>query len=156
MTDWKPIHTAPRDGTQIIICSEYSEDIAVARWNDRTKSWRCVSDGADVIEYQSDFGTEYRNYDVPSHWAPAPKPFRAKPETFYADDEPLTPADQAKIDAAWERHKAALNADVVCDHDWREYATSDLGGDRTEVFCTKCNVSGERDDKTAAVFWPAT
>lgn len=28
-------------------------------------------------------------------------------ETFYSDDEPLTVADQAKIDAAWEKHKAA-------------------------------------------------
>lgn len=69
---------------------------------------------------------------------------------------PITVADQARIDAAWERHKAALNADVVCDHDWREYGTSDLGGDRTEVFCTKCRVSGERDDKTGEVHWPAT
>lgn len=28
-------------------------------------------------------------------------------ERFYRDDEPLTPEDQARVDAAWEIHKAA-------------------------------------------------
>jgi hypothetical protein len=43
-----------------------------------------------------------------------------------------------------------------CEHEWEEYGDYDLGGDRTEVKCTKCGCCGERDDKTGEVFWPAT
>lgn len=38
-------------------------------------------------------------------------PSSGEPEAYYADDEPLSAEDQARIDAAWEKHKAA---DPVC------------------------------------------
>jgi len=43
--------------------------------------------------------------------APSLSPSSGEPEAYYADDEPLSAEDQARIDAAWEKHKAA---DPVC------------------------------------------
>lgn len=74
MQDWQPIETAPKDGTQVIVCGRYSDDVAIARWDGRY--WSCVSDGCAVIESQCDFGTEYRTFEVPSFWQPCPKPKR--------------------------------------------------------------------------------
>lgn len=42
-----------------------------------------------------------------------------------------------------------------CEHEWRELDT-DIGGERTDVVCSKCDCPGERDDRTGEVFWPAT
>jgi hypothetical protein len=72
MTEWQPIETAPKDGTQILVCGTYSSDIAIVRFREHDRDWRCVSDGFDVIESQSDFGTEYRSFAVPTHWMPLP------------------------------------------------------------------------------------
>ena len=72
LTEWRPIETAPRDGTQVILCGDYSTDLTIARWDG--KHWRCVADGYDAVEYMSDFGTEYRTFEVPSHWLPLPPP----------------------------------------------------------------------------------
>lgn len=41
-------------------------------------------------------------------------------------------------------------------HEWVEKTDSDLGTERTEVFCRTCFVCGERDDSTGEVFFPAT
>ena len=71
MNEWQPIETAPKGGdTQILVCGSYSTDIAIVRWDG--KHWLCVSDGYSVVEYMSDFGTEYRTFQVPSHWMPLP------------------------------------------------------------------------------------
>lgn len=43
-----------------------------------------------------------------------------------------------------------------CEHEWRARGDFDLGGNRTEVECVKCQCPGEHDDKTGDVFWPAT
>lgn len=39
---------------------------------------------------------------------------------------------------------------IVRSGDW------DLGGNRSQVKCAKCGVSGERDDDTGEVYWPTT
>lgn len=73
--DWKPIESAPRDGTTIIIWggeSVFSEgdcgpvkilEPVVARW-----SWR--------DEWEGDYGSEYDSHWIhknPTHWMPWPK-----------------------------------------------------------------------------------
>lgn len=82
---WMPIETAPKDGTEILGC--YVQD-----WGDGNKSvygpwtvafrngmWESSWDGSEVIEYQGDFGTEYKSPDMPpSHWQPLPLPPEAE------------------------------------------------------------------------------
>lgn len=69
---WQPIETAPKDGTQIIVCSDYSDDVAIVRWDARKKDWLCLADGMAVIESQDDFRTDLLFFSVPSHWQPCP------------------------------------------------------------------------------------
>ena len=69
---WRPIETAPQDGTQIIVCGHYSDDVAIVRWDVRKKDWLCLADGVAVVEYMDDFGTDYSYFSVPSHWQPCP------------------------------------------------------------------------------------
>jgi hypothetical protein len=48
-----------------------------------------------------------------------------------------------------------LKLRMACEHEWDE-VDSDIGGNRTAVECTKCKMSGERDDDTGYTHWPAT
>lgn len=68
--EWQPIETAPTD-REIIVCGRYSTDIAIVRWTG--KVWRCRADGHDAIESQSDFGTDYIEFNVPMYWMECPK-----------------------------------------------------------------------------------
>jgi hypothetical protein len=77
MADWRPIETAPKDSTQIIVCGDYSDDVAIVRWDARKKDWICVADGMSVIESQDYTGTDYLYFSVPSHWQPCPIAIRA-------------------------------------------------------------------------------
>lgn len=44
-----------------------------------------------------------------------------------------------------------------CEHEWEEKYDSQFTNERfTDVRCSKCGVSGERDEETGGVFWPAT
>jgi hypothetical protein len=76
---WQPIETAPTDGTEIIVSGPYSQDVAIVRFERHDSSgdpkmarWACYSDGHHVIESESDFGTDYRYFEVPYWWQPAP------------------------------------------------------------------------------------
>jgi hypothetical protein len=72
LNEWQPIETAPKDGTVILLWSRYASHPTTAAWEgDR---WVCQADGHSAIESQSDFGTTYREFDVPSHWRPLPAP----------------------------------------------------------------------------------
>jgi len=75
MSEWQPIETAPKDGTTILAWGPYSEP-ATYQWrtNVRLVGWVPVWDGFLVIEYQSDFGTEYKTADPLTHWMPLPQP----------------------------------------------------------------------------------
>jgi len=74
---WRPIETAPKDKTQIIVCGTYSDDVAIVRWDERKKDWLCLADGVAVIESQGDTWTDYSYFSVPSHWQPCPVARRA-------------------------------------------------------------------------------
>lgn len=65
MTDWQPIETAPRDGTDILAwCADRA---VVTFWgevmarDDGTEGWILSYDGADPLWHS-----------LPSHWLPIP------------------------------------------------------------------------------------
>jgi hypothetical protein len=72
-TTWRPIETAPKDGTQILVFGD--NEISVAEWRteqyvvgkSKYKTW--------VIPhtYQDEQGGEY-TCDIPTHWMPLPEP----------------------------------------------------------------------------------
>lgn len=68
---WHPIETAPRDGTIILMAGPCNE-IGTVRYNNGL--WIYTADGYLAIESESDFGTDYREFDVPTHWRPLPAP----------------------------------------------------------------------------------
>lgn len=69
MADWKPIDTAPRDGTAILVFVPSKFDagsVLPAAWADDDEEWQTV-------------GCVYpdESYDVhPTHWMPIPAPPR--------------------------------------------------------------------------------
>ena len=69
---WQPIETAPKDGTPVLIWMKYGSQAVTAEW--RGGRWRAVWDGWSVIESESDFGTECREVEVPTHWMQLPAP----------------------------------------------------------------------------------
>ena len=82
MSEWQPIETAPKDGTEVIgvFHRRYDEDGPATvygpwtiAWSDWARKWRSSWDGSEVISCESDFGTEYKEPDIePTHWQPMP------------------------------------------------------------------------------------
>ena len=79
---WRDISTAPKDGTEIVGIYYQPADgpfkaTLYGPWTiayERGK-WRSSWDRSEVIEYMSDFGTEYKQPDCdPTHWQPLPAP----------------------------------------------------------------------------------
>jgi len=75
MTNWQPIETAPKDGTEILglylSTGPYPPDYSIVEWDG--SGWVGKCDGYRSIEHQSDFGTSY-NHPFLTHWMPLPKP----------------------------------------------------------------------------------
>lgn len=63
--DWKPIATAPKDGTQVLLCNVAASEFAVAHWGDvsmsGSKGWQV---GCVVTDWN-----DYIEFDDPTHWA---------------------------------------------------------------------------------------
>jgi len=79
MSEWQPIETAPKDGSEIIgaFFRDYGDGStnAYGPWTVafRKGRWRSSWDGSEVVDYMSDFGTTYKEPDVdPTHWIPMP------------------------------------------------------------------------------------
>ena len=86
MSEWQPIETAPKDGTEVIGChsQDWSEigmkPIIYGPWTMAFDAgqWRSSWDRVRVINYMGDFGTEYAELDIqPTHWMPLPEPPKA-------------------------------------------------------------------------------
>jgi hypothetical protein len=69
---WRPIDTAPKDGSEVMLWSRYQTNPVIGEWC-KNRWWASV-DGSRVIESQTDFGTDYLSVEVPSHWRPLPTP----------------------------------------------------------------------------------
>lgn len=80
--EWQPIETAPKDGTQILACQQFSEhltaqgyvpDFSIVKWDDREKDFVAMADGYMSIKSQGDTWTIYHEPYV-THWQPLPTP----------------------------------------------------------------------------------
>lgn len=67
---WRPIETAPKDGTEILAFGPYGDRPQTVAF--RNAEWRC-SHGSRVIESEGDFGIKYKRADPLSHWMPLPE-----------------------------------------------------------------------------------
>jgi len=78
---WMDIETAPKDGTEILGLFFYPRDedsypMLSGPWTTCFKDgkWRSSWDGEQVLEYMSDFGSEYKSpFCDPTHWMPLPE-----------------------------------------------------------------------------------
>lgn len=63
MSEWQPIETAPRDGTEILCCE--CVEIFIGFWsgNNVDGYWDSYEEGAHYIDSYS-----------PTHWMPLPEP----------------------------------------------------------------------------------
>lgn len=93
---WLDIETAPKDGTEIIgVHFEEWEDFKPTLYGPwtiafRSNKWRSSWDNSEVVNYMSDFGTEYKEPDCdPTHWQPLPVPPLPRPDgqTILSDHE---------------------------------------------------------------------
>lgn len=69
---WKPIATAPKDGTTILLWGPYCTHPSPCEF--QKGDWFVVVDGYRAVEYMGGFGTEYHTFQVPTHWMPLPAP----------------------------------------------------------------------------------
>lgn len=78
MTDWRPIETAPKDGTLVML----SGDRIYYGWDGKTKPLAVVGQfasscnplGADTWQFAWFDGGFYGEYENPTHWMPLPDP----------------------------------------------------------------------------------
>ena len=78
MKNWKPIDTAPKDGTEILICQAYNAEGRVmdekshALFTHRAAWWKEENEGeGEWIVYNS-VPDEQPPFFEPSHWMPVP------------------------------------------------------------------------------------
>jgi hypothetical protein len=75
VSEWQPIETATEvkeKRTTILGWSRYMNEPATIRWDGRR--WMAVWGGSEVIEHQSDFGTNYKDAEPIEFWQPLPEP----------------------------------------------------------------------------------
>lgn len=84
MSEWQPIETAPRDGTEILICDVHQK-VFIGYWQTRKSKkartgWKELGCGF-FFEDDPDFAAKY--------WMPKPNPPETTPEAFPAPPNPL-------------------------------------------------------------------
>ena len=64
MTDWKPIETAPKDGTEILVCGFASRGyyVTTAKWHGEWMLFNADDDAHTVESFDH------------THWMPLPSP----------------------------------------------------------------------------------
>jgi hypothetical protein len=75
MTDWKPIETAPKDGTVVIGYSD-KEGVFPIYWSE--KEYYPIGDSytgwVNAVDFNYDDGGSWRFDANPTHWQPLPNP----------------------------------------------------------------------------------
>lgn len=82
MSEWQPIETAPKDGTEIIAiyCCDYGYQEKPTVYGPWTVSflmgkWMASWGNSTVIESEGYWGSDYKVPDIdPTHWQPLPPP----------------------------------------------------------------------------------
>jgi len=69
-TEWQSIETAPKDGTEIILCYYWNADqslkfIKSTHWSDNDKNWKTFSEF---------FISNIEQHFTVTHWMPLPNP----------------------------------------------------------------------------------
>ena len=65
MSEWQPIETAPRDGTQFLVnCPHVECGVSIMQWDDRLYMLVSAFDGKPWLSRLS----------KPTHWTPLPAP----------------------------------------------------------------------------------
>lgn len=103
-SQWQPIETAPKDGTEIIgmyfnVYEPGFPPTVYGPWTVafRRGKWESSWDGERVLSYMSDFGSEYKSPEPdPTHWMPMPAPLADQPPKAWAEAK-------REIDKGWER-----------------------------------------------------
>ena len=76
MSKWQSIETAPKDGTEILVCysrkfttidSTHYKDYSIVRWDKDANDWVGRSDGVNVYDCGGDYVYPFINY-----WQPLP------------------------------------------------------------------------------------
>lgn len=62
---WRPIRSAPQDGTEILVFVD--GHVVVATWSDGR--WQAMVAGRRIVEHQGGF-----DLAAPTHWRPVPPP----------------------------------------------------------------------------------
>ena len=80
MSDWQLIETAPKDGTEILVCSDYGA-VILARWVAPcdflyASEHEGMADFDEPDWFYADFieGGRLSNEGQPTHWMPLPAP----------------------------------------------------------------------------------
>lgn len=74
-TYWRPIETAPKDGTYVLVAGRYdSPHVAgfLPLYRGGQRRWISVGCDGAAIRSQDDFGTEYQEAGPLTHWMPLP------------------------------------------------------------------------------------
>lgn len=70
MSEWKPIETAPKDGTAVLLfLGNFDNTIALARWYSPWGNWVRDDEQPDPTEEYHGIGS-----GCPTHWMPLPSP----------------------------------------------------------------------------------
>jgi len=81
-TNWRPIATAPKDGT-IILVWRYGE-IQMVKWaKNNCNEWWSKPDGTHISRFDKYDSGEPMDEEIPTHWMPLPDPPKDAPDHFF-------------------------------------------------------------------------
>lgn len=71
--NWRPIETAPKDGTRLLLCNASHDSVEVGFWD---KGFYWTSRNGFDGEWTNGYCDEYERDVVlkPTHWMPLPEP----------------------------------------------------------------------------------
>lgn len=94
---WRPIETAPKDGTRILLAGGGLQQINVGGWCERVGAWDCEAEG--MFEDGPSWGGGEE--DGPTHWMPLPAPPTGEAESGSDPKQGSTPATVASPPAGY-------------------------------------------------------
>lgn len=75
MSEWQPIETAPKDGSEILLGRSSNTKVYTAHWElEPSWAWKSAEPCWAVYMASDDYYSTYLHADWPSHWMPLPEP----------------------------------------------------------------------------------
>ena len=74
MSEWQPIETAPKDGTEVLVFCRHG--VKIAYWNAEPTVWDGSNDPCWTVFEPEDYfyGFHLVGPSAPTHWMPLPSP----------------------------------------------------------------------------------